>query len=106
MSSMENHKRSILLLFSWIFMVAAMAAASRTIIPVNVGVVVDLDEPKGKMYLSCIEMALSDFYAIHADYKTRLVLNTRNSNGGVVGAAAAGFSLYLFFFFLNNSLGI
>ncbi|PRQ31836.1 putative periplasmic binding protein-like I [Rosa chinensis] len=89
MSSMENQNRTILLLFSWIFMVATMVAASTTIIPVNVGVVVDLDEPSGKMYLSCIEMALSDFYAIHADYKTRLVLNTRNSNGDVVGAAAA-----------------
>ncbi|XP_024199330.1 glutamate receptor 2.8 isoform X1 [Rosa chinensis] len=93
MSSMENQNRTILLLFSWIFMVATMVAASTTIIPVNVGVVVDLDEPSGKMYLSCIEMALSDFYAIHADYKTRLVLNTRNSNGDVVGAAAAALDL-------------
>ncbi|PRQ30094.1 putative periplasmic binding protein-like I [Rosa chinensis] len=90
MSSMENQKRSILVFFSWIFMVAAMGAESTTTIPVNVGVVVDLDEPSGKMYLSCIEMALSDFYASHAHYKTRLVLNTRNSNGDVVGAAAAG----------------
>jgi ionotropic glutamate receptor len=35
-------------------------------------------------------MALSDFYATHGDYKTRLNLNTRDSMKDVVGAAAAG----------------
>ncbi|XP_050368066.1 glutamate receptor 2.8-like [Argentina anserina] len=94
MSSMENQKWSILLLFSWIFMVTAMGGEGRTtLIPVNVGVIVDLDESAGKMYLSCIEMALSDFYASNAHYKTRVVLNTRNSNGNVVGAAAAALDL-------------
>ncbi|BFG18011.1 hypothetical protein CerSpe_042850 [Prunus speciosa] len=38
-------------------------------------------------------MALSDFYASHADYKTRLVLNTRNSKKSVVGAAFAAVDL-------------
>ncbi|KAJ6697696.1 hypothetical protein OIU79_011283 [Salix purpurea] len=60
-------------------------------IPVNVGVVLDLDDLNGKIALSCINMALSDFYASHGSYKTRLVLKTRNSNkDDVVGAAAAG----------------
>lgn len=65
-------------------------AAENATIPVNVGVVVDLDAPSGKVYSSCIKMALSDFYASHGDFKTRLVLNTRNSKETVVGAAAAG----------------
>ncbi|KAL6199375.1 hypothetical protein ACLB2K_029159 [Fragaria x ananassa] len=86
-------RRCILVIFSWIFMVAALGVESRTTIPVDVGVVIDLDEPSGKMYLSCIEMALSDFYASHAHYKTRLVLNTRNSNRDEVGAAAAALDL-------------
>ncbi|GFS44652.1 glutamate receptor 2.6 [Actinidia rufa] len=60
-----------------------------TTIPVNVGVVLDMDQWMGKMGLSCISMALSDFYASHDYYKTRLVLNTRDSKNDVVGAAAA-----------------
>ncbi|KAM7480982.1 hypothetical protein LguiB_005565 [Lonicera macranthoides] len=34
-------------------------------------------------------MALSDFYASHPHYKTRLHLSVRNSNATVVGAALA-----------------
>ncbi|XP_024159769.2 glutamate receptor 2.8 [Rosa chinensis] len=93
---MENRKRRIsinLVLLSWIFMVAAIAAENTSTIPVNVGVVVDLDEVSGKMYLSCIEMALSDFYASHTQYKTRVVLNTSNSHEDVVGAADAALDL-------------
>ncbi|KAL6196321.1 hypothetical protein ACLB2K_031936 [Fragaria x ananassa] len=91
---MENQRRSVLvILFSWILMVDALGAESSTTIPVDVGVIIDLDDPIGKMYLTCIEMALSDFYASHAHYKTRLVLNTRNSNRDVVGAAAAALDL-------------
>ncbi|CAN6582789.1 unnamed protein product [Malus baccata var. baccata] len=80
-----------LFLLSWIFNVAAVAAVENTTIQVNVGVVVDLDQPSqsGKMYLSCIKMAIEDFYASHAHFKTRLVLNTRDSKQSVVGAAAA-----------------
>lgn len=95
--SMENQKNksSILVLFSWIFVAAAMAAENTTTVPVKVGVVVDLDEPTGKMYLSCIKMALSDFYDSNAHYKTRVNLTARNSNEDVVGAADAGFPLKL-----------
>ncbi|PQM35373.1 glutamate receptor 2.8-like [Prunus yedoensis var. nudiflora] len=53
----------------------------------------DLDAPSGKTYLSCIKMALQDFYASHAHFNTRLVLHTRNSNQTVVGAAAAALDL-------------
>lgn len=40
-------------------------------------------------------MTLSDFYASHENYKTRLVLHTRDSKNDVIGAAAAGSSLSL-----------
>nr|XP_028962549.1 glutamate receptor 2.8-like [Malus domestica]XP_028962550.1 glutamate receptor 2.8-like [Malus domestica]XP_028962551.1 glutamate receptor 2.8-like [Malus domestica]XP_028962552.1 glutamate receptor 2.8-like [Malus domestica]XP_028962553.1 glutamate receptor 2.8-like [Malus domestica] len=84
-----------LFLLSWIFNVATVAAVENTTIQVNVGVVVDLDQPSqsGKMYLSCIKMAIEDFYASHAHFKTRLVLNTRDSKQTVVGAAAAALDL-------------
>jgi ionotropic glutamate receptor len=61
------------------------------IIPVNVGVVLDFDNDlDGKIGLSCINMSLLDFYDTHGDYKTRLVLITKDSKNDVAGAAAAG----------------
>ncbi|KAL3844312.1 hypothetical protein ACJIZ3_001715 [Penstemon smallii] len=59
-------------------------------IPVRIGLVLDMDNYLGEMGLNCISMALSDFYATHDHYKTRLVLVNRDSKGDVVGAAAAG----------------
>ncbi|KAJ6373296.1 hypothetical protein OIU76_027603 [Salix suchowensis] len=69
-------------------------AQNTTFIPVNVGVVLDLDSDlDGKIALSCIEMALSDFYATHGGYKTRVALAIRDSKKDVVGAAAAALDL-------------
>ncbi|KAL2236872.1 UNVERIFIED_CONTAM: Glutamate receptor 2.7 [Sesamum indicum] len=69
-----------------------MAAAQ--IVPVRVGVVLDMDDYEGgSATLSCISMALSDFYATHDHYRTRLVLTNRDSKGDVVGAAAAALDL-------------
>ncbi|XP_038884807.1 glutamate receptor 2.5-like [Benincasa hispida] len=45
------------------------------------------------MGLSCISMALADFYSSRSHYKTRVILNTIDSNGTVVGAAAAALDL-------------
>ncbi|XP_038711272.1 glutamate receptor 2.8-like isoform X2 [Tripterygium wilfordii] len=47
----------------------------------------------GMMSLSCINMALSEFYSSHGNYKTRLVLTSRDSNRDVVAAASAGLDL-------------
>jgi ionotropic glutamate receptor len=65
-------------------------AQNTTSIPVNVGVVLDLEYFDVNIALSCINMALSDFYATRGDYKTRLVLAIRDSKKDVVGTAAAG----------------
>ncbi|XP_034684068.1 glutamate receptor 2.7-like [Vitis riparia] len=70
-----------------------MAMSQNTTIPVKVGVVLDMDTWLGKMGLSCITVALSDFYASHGHYKTRLVLEIRDSKRDVVGAAAAALDL-------------
>ncbi|XP_021805269.1 glutamate receptor 2.7-like [Prunus avium] len=69
------------------------AMAENTTIPVNVGVVIDSDTWYGKMGLSCISMALSDFYASHSNYKTRLVLHKRNPTSDVVVTASAALDL-------------
>eukprot|EP00258_Populus_trichocarpa_P013432 XP_002324375.3 glutamate receptor 2.8 [Populus trichocarpa] len=68
-------------------------AQNTTSIPVNVGVVLDLEYFDVNIALSCINMALSDFYATRGDYKTRLVLAIRDSKKDVVGAAAAALDL-------------
>ncbi|CAK9140334.1 unnamed protein product [Ilex paraguariensis] len=61
---------------------------------VNVGVVLDMDTWMGKIGLRFISIALLDFYSSHGSYKTRLVLNTRDSKNDVVGAAAAALDLF------------
>ncbi|CAN4075755.1 unnamed protein product [Withania somnifera] len=73
----------------------AMAQNKSSKVPINVGVVLDMDPWYGKMGLSCISMALSDFYnSDHgSNYRTRLVLHTRDSKRDVVGAAAAALDL-------------
>ncbi|CAK7354102.1 unnamed protein product [Dovyalis caffra] len=70
-----------------------VAQNTTSTIPVNVGLVLDLDYLDANVSLSCINMALSDFYAAHGDYKTRLVLTTRDFKKDVVGAAAAALDL-------------
>ncbi|KAJ0030050.1 hypothetical protein Pint_12576 [Pistacia integerrima] len=57
------------------------------------GLILNVNQELGKMSLSCINMALSDFYATNSNYKTRLILNTRDSKGDVIGAAAAALDL-------------
>lgn len=90
----KNLANLTLVVFICFFFVSSrigLAMLGNETIPVNVGVVLDdLDSMEGKAWLSCIKMALSDFYAFHSHYKTRLVLNVRDSNQNVVGAAAAG----------------
>ncbi|KAK4365779.1 hypothetical protein RND71_013659 [Anisodus tanguticus] len=59
----------------------------------QVGVILDLKSVVGSMGLSCMSMALSDFYSIHSNYSTRLSLHVRDSQGQVIEAAAAGLDL-------------
>ena len=61
---------------------------------VHVGVVLDLKSPIGFAANACISTAISDFYATHSNYSTRLFLHTRNSVD-VVDAAFAGKSINL-----------
>lgn len=57
---------------------------------VHVGVVLDLNTQVGAMADVSMSVALDDFYAIHPNYTTRLVLHTRDSEEDDLGAAAAG----------------
>ncbi|XP_022728794.1 glutamate receptor 2.7-like [Durio zibethinus] len=59
---------------------------------IHVGVVLVLESPIGSVANACISMAISDFYATHSNYSSRLFLHTRNSVD-VVGAALATLDL-------------
>ncbi|XP_058007985.1 glutamate receptor 2.2-like [Hevea brasiliensis] len=80
-------------LFILTILFVEIAMAKNTKVSVDVGVVLDLDNKIGKIGLSCINLSLSDFYAKHSHYKTRLVLHARDSKNDVVGAAAAALDL-------------
>eukprot|EP00257_Ricinus_communis_P003352 XP_002515378.2 glutamate receptor 2.7 [Ricinus communis] len=92
---MRKHASVLVISFSFLvfILLTRTTMAQNTAVSVNIGVVLDLEHLAGKKGLSCINMALSDFYAINGHYRTRLVLNTRNSMDDVVGAAAAALDL-------------
>ncbi|XP_023644304.1 glutamate receptor 1.3 isoform X2 [Capsella rubella] len=62
-------------------------------VPVGIGLVLDLGSVEGKVVKSSVSMALSDFYAIHKDYKTRVSLSFRNSHGEPLLALASAVDL-------------
>ena len=66
-----NPVRSFFFFLSLMILFLEMGVAQNTTstIPVNVGVVLDFASLGAKIALSCINMALSDFYASHGDYK-------------------------------------
>ncbi|KAJ6759294.1 hypothetical protein OIU74_025880 [Salix koriyanagi] len=64
-----------------------MVIMAMEIIPV--GVVLDLNSTVGEIAESCISMAVSDFYAVNDDFKTRLALFTRDSSRDVVAATSS-----------------
>ncbi|KAI3874169.1 hypothetical protein MKW92_053252 [Papaver armeniacum] len=47
----------------------------------------------GVVWLTCMDMALSDFYASHKNYKTRLVLHVMDSKNDVLDASSAALHL-------------
>ncbi|XP_073131183.1 glutamate receptor 2.2-like [Henckelia pumila] len=81
------------LFYFFVCIITRMVLAEATPIAVRVGVILDRGDYVGEMGLNCISMALSDFYDKNRHYKTRLVLNVRDSKANVVGAAAAALDL-------------
>ncbi|GFQ07698.1 glutamate receptor 2.7, partial [Phtheirospermum japonicum] len=59
----------------------------------QVGVVLDVDSLVGRIGLTSLSLAASDFYSVNRNYSTRLVLHVRDSRRRVTGAAASAFLL-------------
>ena len=57
---------------------------------VHVGAIVDMSSREGKIVESCISMAISDFYDVHHNYTTRVLLHTRDSKRQHLQALSAG----------------
>ncbi|CAL9049862.1 unnamed protein product, partial [Musa banksii] len=68
----------------------SLVLAQKSPASVDVGVVLDLGTETGKRSRTSVSMAIDDFYALHGDHATRVVLHVRDSDKDAVGAAAAG----------------
>ncbi|KAI3944206.1 hypothetical protein MKW98_016436 [Papaver atlanticum] len=64
-----------------------------TTIPFDVGLILDLNSSIEMTSMISISVALTDFYATHNFYKTRIVLHTRDSKNDNVHAASAALDL-------------
>ncbi|CAI0376703.1 unnamed protein product [Linum tenue] len=71
------------------------SSSNNATVVVNIGVILDLNRTDfvGQVGLSCVEMAVSEFYDSHPDYTTRLAIATRDSQRDVVLAAASALDL-------------
>ncbi|KAF8107273.1 hypothetical protein N665_0124s0066 [Sinapis alba] len=69
------------------------SASDNQWVRIRVGLVLDLDSMEGKMVGRSVTTALTDFYAINSDYKTRVSLSIRNSHGEPLLALASGVDL-------------
>ncbi|KAF8400402.1 hypothetical protein HHK36_013700 [Tetracentron sinense] len=92
---MKPSYHPILLFFfiSQLSFFACVGSSTNSTALFHVGVVLDLNSWVGKVAQSCISMAISDFYARHQDYNSKIVLHTRDSKGDVVSAASAALDL-------------
>ncbi|BFG14604.1 hypothetical protein CerSpe_008780 [Prunus speciosa] len=87
---MTNQKD--LLSFFFILSLAGLGSIqlsmAKEVIRIPVGVVLDLNSSVGAIAESCMTVALSDFYAKHAHYRTRLDLRIRDSADDIVTAVS------------------
>ncbi|KAK4485688.1 hypothetical protein RD792_008332 [Penstemon davidsonii] len=60
---------------------------------VNVGVILDLDSLVGRIGMTSLSLALSDYYSIDRNFSAKIVLHVRDSNGQIIDAAASALSL-------------
>lgn len=66
----------------------------------EVGVILDVDTLVGRIGMTSLSLALSDFYSSNPNSSTRLVLHTRDSRGQITGAAASGIYSFPFCYIL------
>lgn len=60
----------------------------------DVGVILDLETTTGKIFKTCISMAIQDFYSTHKNYSTMIVPHFRDSRTDVVASTSSGNKCY------------
>ncbi|XP_031479882.1 glutamate receptor 2.4-like [Nymphaea colorata] len=73
--------------------VCGFQAVNQSATRVNVGLMLDLSTPNGKISSTCIDMALEDFYSNHNHSKILVLHQETNYRRGVVEAASAAIEL-------------
>lgn len=61
---------------------------------IKIGLILDSKSWLGKVVNSCMSMAISDFYTLNGQYKTRIALETRDLRGEPLNFLAAGELFY------------
>lgn len=80
----------ILLLLLTINLAIAQNTSREEAQELHVGVILDLGSIVGKMARTSVSLAMEDFYAVHRNYSTKLVLHIRDSMSDDVQAASQG----------------
>ncbi|KAL6289613.1 hypothetical protein ACE6H2_007123 [Prunus campanulata] len=90
----QGKKQTILCLsFVTLFSLLGLCSPNIVVEEVHVSVILDMGSREGKIILSCISTALSDFYHLHDNYSTRVILHTRDSKGKALHALSAALNL-------------
>ncbi|KAJ0719860.1 hypothetical protein HanOQP8_Chr08g0294001 [Helianthus annuus] len=63
---------------------------------IHVGVILDMGSRVGKVINRFVIKGISDFYTANPHYRTRIVVNTRDTKGKRLLALSAGASLFYF----------
>ncbi|CAN6562370.1 unnamed protein product [Malus baccata var. baccata] len=87
----QRKKQAILSIFLTFFSLVSFLYGE--IEETHVGLILDMGSMEGKIVRSCISAALSDFYHLHIDYSTRVVLHSRDSKGDPLHALSSALHL-------------
>ncbi|KAF7072638.1 hypothetical protein CFC21_077742 [Triticum aestivum] len=83
----------IMLLLLTINLAVAQNTSREEAQELHVGVILDLGSIVGKMARTSVSLAMEDFYAVHRNYSTKLVLHIRDSMSDDVQAASQAIDL-------------
>ncbi|XP_057764766.1 glutamate receptor 2.3-like [Salvia miltiorrhiza] len=87
------------------FCVVRLNCRNATSTEVDIGVILDLDTPLGKMCITCISMAIEDFYS-NRNHSTVIVPRFRDSMSDVVAAAFTGQGIWRWRNYSHDEEGI
>ncbi|KAK1436979.1 hypothetical protein QVD17_02763 [Tagetes erecta] len=94
---MENNSISpycfVLITILLCFQMHSKADAHTPYMEIPVGVILDMGSWVGKSVFSCINIVVSEFYALNTHYKTRIVLHHRDTHGEPRHALSAALDL-------------